>query len=190
MNSSICQTINNNRGSTIILALLMMTALSLSAFMAAKISLTDSKLMRSHRDHRDLLYNAETGITVASEDHLTGWLQGSSVLFNLTNWDADISNQGVSIDNEDGDSIDVAQYSVARIEDYVNNATVSSNLNTDALTRSFYPLPHIAPPTIGSGSSPKNFEIRRYGVLSSAIDRRNNVTNLTIESGLSKLFNK
>jgi hypothetical protein len=190
MKSIARHTIDNNHGSTMIMALLLIAALSLSAFMAAKVSLSNNKMMRNNRNYRDLLYNAETGITAASEGHLTGWLQSASVLFNLTNGNADVSNQNVSINDEHGTAMNVAQFSVARVEDYANDAGVDAYLDTDALTRSFYSLPHIAPPPIGSGVSAKNFEMRRYGILSRAINRRDVVTTMTIESGLSKVFNK
>ena len=181
--------LNNDQGSIMIVGLLMLVALSLTVFMSMESSMLNSKIMRSSRDYRDKLYRSESGLSIAAERHRINWLSAASILFNLANNDADILDQDANINDAGGNQVRVAQYDLARIEDY-NDATINGNLAADALTRDFYPLPHIGPPAIGSGNSGKNFEIRRYGIHSRAVDRRDDVSSLSVESGLYKIFNK
>ena len=189
MKQTVLKSVNNEQGSIMMVSLLMLAALSVTVFMSMDTSLMNSTIMRNNRDYRDKLYRSESGLSIAAELHRTSWLAGNSILFNLTNGNADITDQDANLTNADGNLVRVAQYDIARIEDY-NDATVNSNLHADALTRNFFPLPHIGPPEIGSGNSAKNFEIRRYGIHSRAVDRRDDVTPLAIESGAHKLFNK
>jgi len=181
--------LKNNDGSTILVALLMLVALSLTAFMASDNSLTNSKMMRNNRDYIDNLYRAESGISAAVELHQQTWLDFDSDLFDLDAGNACITNNTVQIKGEDDTLVSIASYRVARVEDY-RDSGINSKLDDNALTREFYPLGHRAPPPVGSGTSPANFEIRRYGIQSKAIPRDGSPAATTIESGLSKFFNK
>ena len=180
---------SNNQGSTMIVALLILIALSLSVFMAMDGSITNSKMMRNSRDYRDNFYRAETGISVATELAQATWLSPTSLLFDMSDGNAEINNANVEIIDEDGDPIDIAAYEIARIEDYNGKSEIDDKLDADALTRSFYSLAHTSPPPVGSKMSPKNFEIRRYGIHSQANPRKGS-GRITLENGLFKLFNK
>ncbi len=169
--------INNDRGSAIIIAILMSLALTTTVFIAMENSTTSSRMMRSHRDYRDRLYRAETGITIAQENHLTTWLNSTSNLFNFTNYNDQVGAD-VSILDENGANLVVASYVIARIESAPPANTTSASLA--------YMLNHQAPPPIGDGTSPKSFEIRRYGIQSTVAPEN----TITVESGLSKYFNK
>ena len=181
--------LSNNDGAIIIVALLMLVALSLTAFMASDNSLTNSRMMRNNRDYIDNLYRAESGISAAVEEHRKTWLDIDSALFDLDAGSACITNPKVQVEGEDGDPVSIASYQVARIEDYTDSG-IAGKLDEDALSRDFYPLGHRAPPPVGSGTSPANFEIRRYGIRSQAIPRDQSPAATTVESGLSKFFNK
>jgi len=177
--------LNNEKGSAIVVALLMGLALSLAVFIAVDNSLSNSRMMRSNRQYRDNLYRAETGLTVAAEQNQTTWLAPGSALFQATTTfgvgnegNAQESNANVQILNENAAQMTVASYVVARIEPTPLAGTLSDSFD--------YKMNHQAPPHIGSGSSPRYFEIRRYGIRSTAQpDNR-----LTVESGLFKTFNK
>lgn len=182
--------VNNNEGSTIVVVLLMLMALSLAVIMAMDTSMMNSSMMRNNRDYRDHLYRAESGISIAAEVSQATWLAGTSILFDLTDGDADRSDQLAVLNDVDNNSVNISEYDIARIEDYENDINVDNLLDSDALTRDFYALSHIAPPPVGSGHSPKNFEIRRYGIHSQAFDRQAVLTPLTLEAGLFKFFNK
>ncbi len=181
--------ISNNAGSATIVALLMLAALSLTVFMAMDTSMMNSSMMRNNRDYRENLYRSESGLTIATENHQNVWLQAASPLFSISAGDAEIIDQDASINDADGNPVRVAQYDIARVEDYTDG-TIDSKLAEESLTRDFFPLPHFGPPVIGTGMSARNFEIRRYGIHTRAVDKRDNVTSLTIESGLWKIFNK
>ena len=181
--------LNNNDGAVMIIALLMLAALSLTAFMASDNSLTNSRMMRNNRDYINNLYRAESGISAAVERHQKTWLDFDSDLFDLDAGGVCITNNNVQVKGDDGALISIASYQVARIENY-KASDINHKLDDNALTRDFYALGHKAPPPIGSGTSPANFEIRRYGIKSKAIPRDGSPSSTTIESGLSKFFNK
>lgn len=184
-----CKLLTDNDGSIMIAALLMLVALSLAVFMASDNSLTNSRMMRNSRDYRNDLYRAESGISTAVELHKTTWLDSDSDLFDMDAGNASITNNNVQLNDEDGNPIAIASYQIARIENY-EDSDIDSKLDDDALTRDFFSLGHTAPPQVGSGMSPANFEIRRYGIDSTAVPRDGSNNSITIESGLSKLFNK
>ncbi len=180
----IIDTFKDDKGSAIIAALLMGLALSLAVFVAMDNSLSNSRMMRNSRQYVDELYNAETGITVAAEENQTTWLRPASNLFQPTSafsgneGNAQESNLNVQILDENGAQMTVASYVVARIEPIPLAGTLSADFE--------YHLNHEAPPPIGSGSSPKDFEIRRFGIRSTVQP----ANTLTVENGLSKTFNK
>ncbi len=175
--------VNNDKGSAIIAALLMGLALSLAVLIAVDNTISNSRMMRNSRQYVDELYDAETGISVAAEDSASEWLDPASPLFNPTSTYAATPanaqfNGNAQIWDETPAQILVANYVVARIEFTPQPGTLSESFN--------YKMNHDAPPRIGSGHSPKDFEIRRYGLRSTAQP----ANTVTVEAGLSRTFNK
>ncbi|MCP4551835.1 MAG: hypothetical protein GY834_07300 [Bacteroidetes bacterium] len=170
-------TFKNESGSAIVAALLMGLALSLAVFIAMDNSLFNSRTMRNSRQYIDNLYRGETGITVACEENRTTWLASASNLFQLTNT-VPVGNANVQITDENGNPLTVASYVIARIEIAPTPGTLSDSFP--------YKLNHQAPPPIGSKSSVRKFEIRRFGIRSTVQP----ANTLTVESGLYKTFNK
>ncbi len=175
--------VNNEKGSAIIAALLMGLALSLAVLIAVDNTMSNSRMMRNSRQYVDELYDAETGITVGAEDSQGTWLAIGSPLFNPTSTYAGNEanaqfNGNALIWDETPAQILVANYVVARIENSPQAGTLSDTFN--------YDMNHQAPPRIGSGNSPKDFEIRRYGLRSTAQP----ANTVTVEAGLSRTFNK
>lgn len=166
----------NQRGSLMIAALLMLLGLSLTVFMAARIALTNSKMMRNNRLYRDNLYRAETLLSVAAEEHRRVWLDEDSVLFDLQDGKAEIIHSGIVI-NAGGTPAPIGEYRVARIE---------KNPDPDSLSGRFYQMYHLSPPAVGSATSGQ-MTARRYGVLATGTDGRG-YGQVVLEAGFSRIF--
>lgn len=172
----------DHNGSALVLTLLLMAALLLSSLMAMNIAVTDSSIMKNSRSYRTDLYRAETGITLAGETHSESWLASDSALFDLSREDAVVVVKGFFIAGADGDDMpSMGNYSIARIE---------SDPAVGSLSEQFYALGHQAPMPVGSGFSAREFEIRRYGVLSTGSSRPDRPdAGVTVEAGMYKVFN-
>ncbi len=173
--------IGKQKGSVIGITLLMVAALSLSSLMVADLALEDSAMMRNSREYRTGLYRAETGISLAGESHRQTWLAADSDLFDEIAEDAAWVEEGFAVTDKQGSALlDMGRYQIARIE---------ANPAGDSLSENFYTLNHRAPVHSGAGFSAKNFEIRRYGIISTGFVHGRD-PGVTIEAGLSKIFNR
>lgn len=168
------------QGTAIIIAMLVLAALSLASLMAVNMAVSDSSIMRNNRTYRSDLYRAETGITVAGEYHAASWLASDSDLFDLSLDEAAVIVNGFTIAGVDGNDMPVmGKYAVARIE---------STPAAGSLSERFYALGHQAPMPIGSGFSARSFEVRRYGILSTGSSKPGR-PGVTVEAGVYKVFN-
>ncbi len=170
-------------GTIIVVTLLVLAALTVSSLMAVNMAVSDGTVMRNSRTYRCDLYRAETGITVAKAAHTDSWLASDSILFDLSEGSAGVTEEGFSISGLDGNDLPaMGRYVIARIE------TVPA---AGSLSEKFYPLSHMAPMPSGSGYSAMNFEIRRYGILSTGSSKKDRPdTGVTVEAGLYKVFNR
>ena len=171
------------KGTIIVVTLLILAALTLSALMAVNMAVSDGAVMRNSRTYQCDLYRAETGITVARETHADSWLAPDSVLFDLSLDNAAISVDKFSIPGLDGKTMPVmGSYSIARIEGMPEPGSPSEQ---------FYALSHKAPMPSGAGFSAMNFEIRRYGIISTGTSKQDGTAaGVTVEAGLYKIFNR
>lgn len=180
MKLSCFQPFDNNRGSTMIAALLMIAALSLTVFMASDSSLINSKMMRNNRLYHEIFYNAETGITHVLENQQS-WLAEDSDLFDTDNKEAKEVIEDIEITDESGESLSVAECQMARIE---------SSPDSESLSAQFPELNHKAGSVVGSGTSVKR-DPRRYGIVSEGrafgADNSEN-RKVTLEAGFIKFF--
>ncbi len=167
----------NQKGSLLFVALLMLLALSLSVFMAARIAVTNNQMMQNNRLYRDHLYRAESVISLAAEEHRKKWLNEDSDLFDLDNPEADYVESGLCLQGPGGESFYVGGYEIARLEGNPKQGSASDE---------FYRMPHLAPPAIGSGTSGQ-MTARRYGVLATGTDRRKS-GRVVLEAGFSRIF--
>lgn len=167
----------DERGSMMLTALLMLLALSVTVFMAFRVAVTNSKLMRNNMHYRDNLYRAESVLSVAVEEHKEQWLDSGSDLLDLENKSARVKKIKAEIKNSEEEIIQVGKYSASRIE---------SNPASGDLSAEFYPLHHKAPPEAGSGTSGKK-TARRYGVYATGTNRDGN-GKVVIEAGFIKIF--
>ncbi len=169
-------------GSAIVMTLLIMAALTLSMLMAINVAFNDSSIMKNSRAYLCDLYRAETGITVAEEEHAGSWLAADSDLFDLSKEDAAVIVNDFTITGPDGEPMPaMGSYSIARIE----KAPAE-----DSPSKAFYALGHTAPMPAGSGCSAVKFEIRRYGILSTGSSEQGPGAGVTVEAGLYKVLNK
>jgi hypothetical protein len=157
-----------------------MMALLLASVMAVNMAVSDSSIMRNSRIYRDALCRAETGITVAEETQAESWLASDSDLFDLSQEDAAVAVSGFSIADAAGNDMPaMGSFSIARLE---------SAPSSGSLSERFYALGHLAPMPSGSGFSARDFEIRRYGILSTGSSGQGR-SGVTVEAGLYKVFN-
>ncbi|MFW6334058.1 MAG: hypothetical protein ACOC0W_02215 [Desulfosalsimonas sp.] len=156
-------------------ALLIIFAISVTVFMAARSAVTNSKLMQNSRQYRENLYRAETAMNVALEEHTEKWLNSGSDLFDPEK-SAPPGKIAAEIKDSDGGTIKVGKYRAARIE----------KNPSDPFSRQFYPLYHRAPPAVGSGTSGKK-EVRRYGIVASGTEKHAR-GEVVIEGGFIKVF--
>ena len=168
-------------GAVIIVTLMILTILSMSSLMAVNMAVSDSRIMRNSRSYHCSLYRAETGITLAGEKHATSWLDPDSDLFDLSLDDAAFAVDNFCLVGIDGkDTPVMGGFKIGRIEKVPAARTLSDRFNH---------LGHRAPMPVGSGFSAMNFEIRRYGILSTGTYPQGK-SNVTVEAGLYKIFNR
>lgn len=167
----------NQRGSLMVAALLMLVGLSLTVFMAARIAMTNNQMMQNSRLYRDNLYRAQSVISLAAEKHREKWLRGDSELFDLGDPDAAYVEHGLCLNSGTGDSFYLGSCEIARLEASPAGGSVSGK---------FYRMSHIGPPAVGSGSSGRMTQ-RRYGVLATGTDGRRR-GKVVLEAGFSRIF--
>ena len=174
MRSDACR---NQSGFLMIAALLMLVALSVTVFMAARIALTSSQMMRNNRIYRDHMYRAQSIISLAVEAHRDKWLDPDSDLFDLNDPDAAYTETGLHLEGGAGDSFFLGSCEIARVE---------ASPKPGALSDEFYRMPHFCPPAVGSGSSGQ-MTARRYGILAVGTNQRQN-GRVVLEAGFTRIF--
>lgn len=208
--------LGNKEGSVIIAVILILAGLSVVVFMASDDSITGNRLIKLGREYRNNTYRADTGVSLAIESHKETWLKSDSELFDLGNdtYSYDVSNDTDLDDDGSGNKIlikdssgtavakvaggtiieltdgagalmgeqgRVGKYEIARIE--LSPASGS-------MSEKFYKIPHTGQPLPGTGFSPKNFEIRRYGIVSTGEEEAGSEKKVENEAGLFKYFTK
>lgn len=168
---------DNQKGSLLVAALLMLTGLSLTVFMAAKIAMTNNQMMQNSRLYRDNLYRAQSVISLAAEEHREKWLSADSDLFDLDNSHAAHIEHGICLLSGSSGSFHLGSCEIARLEESPAGGSVSDK---------FYRMSHIAPPAVGSGSSGRMTQ-RRYGVLATGTDG-SRPAKVVLEAGFSRIF--
>ena len=155
-------------------ALLMLLGLSLTVFMAARIAVSNSRMMLNNRQYRNNLYRAESVISLAAETHRETWLAPGSDLLRMGKADAVFrtpADEAVEIRISEQEMQQAGRYEIYRVEQGQEQ---------------FYALPHKAPAMIGSGTSGKK-EIRRYGIRATGTNGRSN-GKVVLEAGFAKVF--
>ena len=170
------ETINNESGFVLVLAVLMLAVITVIGVAATRTSETESRIASNERQIANELYNAEGALIDTLERATTTWAAPASPF--LT--DGETVASYTSSTDFDGDGTNDATVEVRYIGDL--GATIGG-LSTAA---NDIPLvAHIGPPPPDSGYSMKHFEIRRYGVTTTSA-----TGNTQIQTGVYKVFNK
>lgn len=164
---------NNENGSVIVLALIMVVLLSLLGMAVSRTSSIDVQVASNETAALQDLYKAESADKYALETTST-WMTDAFLAQTTSGsygpWDVDLDN---NLTNDATVEIRCIELSGTPI------AALSQDANNLPLIR------HIGPPPIGSKSSLSKFVIRRYGITSKSL-----TSNTTVQIGAYKLFNK
>lgn len=174
MITAVKQSINNESGFVLILAVLMLAVITVIGVAATRTSETESQIASNERQIANQFYNAEGALLQALETATSTWAAPTSSF--LT--DGETVASYTSPVDFDGDGTNDGTVQVRCIE---ITGTPIFNDSADDLP----PMQHTAPPPAGSGYSMKHFEVRRYGVTT-----RSTTGNTQIQTGVYKVFNK
>jgi len=173
---SLKNTIQNENGFVLGVAILVSAILILAGVTAVWTSNTEVKIVRNEGQMVQEFYNAEAGVIDAIENYNSGsmaWLTDDFLTEDQT-----LAKKIVMSNDENGDP--VARVEVRCIE---SSGTPISGLENDSNN---LPLQlHVGPPPTGSGYSLKYFEVRRYGITAYSTNG-----NTHIQVGAWKVFNK
>ncbi|MBW1981381.1 MAG: hypothetical protein JRJ12_09160 [Deltaproteobacteria bacterium] len=161
------------KGMVLVLALLMLAAISIIGIAALNTSDTEMKIAQNEKQLARQFYDAESVLVATLEDR-TAWLTESFLAAGET------GAYYTSAVDFDGDGSNDGTVELRCIE--------SSNTPIGSLSNAANDLPsqpHISSSPPGSGFSLKHFEARRYGITATS-----STGNTRIQAGLYKVFNK
>jgi hypothetical protein len=164
---------NNENGSVIVLALIMVVLLSLLGMAVSRTSSIDVQVASNETAALQDLYQAESADKYALETTSTWMTDGflaSAVTTAKDKRDVDLNNDAVNDATVEIRCIELSGTPVAGLSQDANNLPL---------------IRHIGPPPIGSKSSLSKFVIRRYGITSTSL-----TSNTKVQIGAYKLFNK
>ena len=176
MITTIKETINNESGFVLVLAVLMLAVITVIGVAATRTSDTESQIASNERQIANELYNAEGALIDTLETATATWLAPTSPF--LT--DGETVASYTSSTDFDGDGTNDATAEVRYIGDLGATIGGLSTAANDLPVQS-----HTGPPPPGSGYSMKHFEVRRYGVTTTSA-----TGNTQIQTGVYKVFNK
>ena len=173
MTKTLKDTINNENGFVLVVALLMLAVVTVIGIAATQTSDIEMRVAANEKARVDDFYDAEGGLIDRSERPMT-WLTDTF----LTAGEGaalDIATVDVDSDGNPDTTVEIrciksSAAPVAGLSAAANNMPLSE---------------HINPPPAGSGYSVKYFEVRRYGLTSTSING-----NTQLQAGMWKLFNK
>jgi hypothetical protein len=168
--------INNENGSVVVLALIMVVLLSLLGMAVTRTSSIDVQVSSNETQAVRNLYQAESADNYALETTST-WMTNAF----LTSTDT-TAYQNYLVDL-DGDGNNDVRIEIRCVEGSGTPIAPAGTLSNGANDLPL--MQHKAPPPIGSGYSLKSFEIRRYGITGTELNG-----NTQVQIGAYKVFNK
>jgi Tfp pilus assembly protein PilX len=142
--------INNENGSVVVLALIMVVLLSLLGMAVTRTSSIDVQVSSNETRAVQDLYKAESADNYALED-TSNWMTSAFLLANQDTTAASVP--GLTLDT-DGDSVPDTTYEIRYIK---NNVTDIAGMSIPA-SNDLPVMNHKAPPPPGSGYSLKYFD--------------------------------
>jgi len=176
MITAVKETINSESGFVLILALLMMSVITVIGVAATRTSETETQIASNERQIANEFCSAEGALIDVLERAISTWAAPTSTF--LT--DGETVASYTSPVDFDGDGTNDATVEIRYIGDLGATIGGLSTAANDLPVQS-----HTGPPPAGSGYSMKHFEIRRYGVTTTSI-----TGNTQIQTGAYKVFNK
>jgi hypothetical protein len=168
--------INNQNGSVVVLALIMVVLLSLLGMAVTRTSSIDVQVAGNETQAVKNLYQAESADNYALETTGT-WMTNAFLIADET---AAYVNSPLDLD---GDGNNDVRIEIRCIEstgtDIAPAGTLSAGANDLPL------MQHVTVPPPGSGYSLKYFEVRKYGITGTALNG-----NTQVQIGAYKVFNK
>jgi hypothetical protein len=168
--------INNEKGSVVVLALIMVVLLSLLGMAVTRTTSIDVQVAGNEGRAVQNLYKAESADNYALETTST-WMTNAF----LTSTDT-TAYQNYLVDL-DGDGNNDVRIEIRCVEGSGTPIAPAGTLSNGANDLPL--MQHKAPPPIGSGYSLKSFEIRRYGITGTELNG-----NTQVQIGAYKVFNK
>ena len=173
MIATVKDTLNNEKGFVLVVAMLMLAIVTVYGIAATQTSDTEMMIAANEKSRTDDFYDAEGGLIDTSERSST-WLTDTFLTAGVNNaaytTNVDLDGNGAADANVEVRCIKNSAAAVPGLSAAANDLPVGT---------------HIGPPPAGSGYSLKYFEIRRYGVTSTAADGE-----IQLQVGVWKLFNK
>jgi hypothetical protein len=169
MVKNLADTVKNERGMVLVVAVLILTVVTIIGIAALTTSDTELQISTNEKLLTGQFYVAEAALIDTWENRPT-WMTTDF----LTD-DVDVASYAGSVDTDNDGTID-ATVSIFCIQDEDDVVAAANNLPAQ---------PHTDEPPAGSGYSLKYFEIRRYGVTSTS-----QVGNTRLQTGVYMVFNK
>ncbi|MGA7146204.1 MAG: PilX N-terminal domain-containing pilus assembly protein [Desulfobacterales bacterium] len=166
--------LTNEKGSVIVLALVMLVLLTLLGMAVTRTSSIEVQIASNDRRAADNLYTAESADRYALED-TNAWMTNAF----LTNSETTTYYKDTTFDYDRDGTPDTLLEIRCIVSPAANNGNVSNEANDLPV------MQHIAPPPPNSGYSLKYFEVRKYGITGTALNG-----GTAVQLGAYKVFNK
>jgi len=162
--------IQNEEGSVIVLALVLLVLLTILGISATRTSTIEVQIAANERQAVQNLYRTEAGDHYALEMSST-WM--TNAFLTAAETAAFSTQNNVAIDSAGAPDVNIEIRCIQNID---SNIADANNLPFQK---------HIDPPPVGSGYSLDDFEIHRYGITATSTDGSSQV-----QIGAYKVFNK
>lgn len=184
-------TLGNERGMVLVVAVLMLMVVTIIGIAALTTSDTELHISANEKLLAGQFYEAEAGLVEAMERRpkwmTDDFLMAGEIVANFISDNAtDVGNCDPAVPTTwilgdfDADCNPDLRVEIRNIED---TGTAIGGLSTEA--NNLPPQPHVGPPPIGSGYSVKYFEVRRYGITTTSQNG-----NTQVQAGAYVVFNK
>jgi Tfp pilus assembly protein PilX len=182
-------TIGNEKGFVLVVALLMVAVITVIGIAATRTSETEIRISVNERDSIKDFYTAERALIDMLESS-TNWLKGNMVTspaagaFTACSVTED-KDYNIDFNNDGTDDTPID----AMVEIRCIAATTAPVAGLTEGANDVPAQPHTGPPPAGSGYSMKHFEIHRYGVTATATDPITQAPTAQVQTGVWKVFN-
>lgn len=165
-------TVGNERGMVLVVAVLMLTVVTIIGIAALSTSDTELQVSANEKLLAGQFYDVEAAQIDTWENRPT-WM---TTPFLTADQDDEVAASYSSSVDTDGDGTDDSTVDINYIQDVDLGDAAANNLPVQR---------HIGPPPTGSGYSIKHFEARKYGIRTTSL-----TGNTQVQTGVFMVFNK